>query len=185
MNGGSGGGGVSYTRWGHKQCRDGAELVYSGYAGGSEHREHGGGANLLCMPITGVGHLSHQNPGHYSYVYGSEYQTHNRIMHNHDWNVPCAVCYVPDKSTKLQVPGMTSCPSSWTQEYKGYLMTDNRGHPRNAVYECIDEAGQKIPGSNRNTDGALLYFVMPKCDRGMPCGPYHPNIAITCSICTR
>ena len=137
------------------------------------------------MPTTGVGHLSHTNPGHHSYVYGSEYQTHNKIMHNHDWNVPCAVCYVPDKSTKLQVPGMTSCPSSWTQEYKGYIMTDNRGHRRNAVYECIDEAGQTIPGSNRDTNGALLYFVMPKCDRGMPCGPYHPNIAITCSICTR
>ena len=137
------------------------------------------------MPITGVRHLSRQNPGHYSYVYGSEYQSHNKIMHNHDWNVPCAVCYVPDKSTKLQVPGMTSCPSSWTQEYKGYLMSDFRGHRRNVVFECIDEAGQKIPGSNRDTNGALLYFVMPKCDRGMPCGPYHPNIAITCSICTR
>ena len=177
--------GIVYTHWGKTTCRDGAELVYSGYAGGSDHREHGGGANLLCMPTTGVGHLSTVNPGHHSYVYGSEYQTHGKIMSNNDYNVPCAVCYVPDKSTKLQVPGMTSCPQSWAQEYKGYIMTDHRGHQRNAVFECIDEAGEKIPGSQSNKNGALLYFVMPSCDRGMPCGPYNANIAITCSVCTR
>ena len=179
------GSGVVYTRWGKTTCRSGAELVYAGYTGGSGHNEHGGGANIVCMPTSGVGHLSHQNPGHYTFMYGSEYQSHNKIWSNHDWNVPCAVCYVPDKSTKMQLPGRITCPDSWTQEYRGYLMADHKGHPRNQVFECIDEAGEKIHGSNRNTDGALLYFVMPKCDRGMPCGPYNANIAITCSICTR
>ncbi|XP_019854859.1 PREDICTED: short-chain collagen C4-like [Amphimedon queenslandica] len=179
--------GVVYTRWGKTTCRNGVELVYAGYAGGSDHSEHGGGANLLCMPTTGIGHLSTQNPGHYSYIYGSEYESQNRIWGNHNWNVPCAVCYVPDKSTKLQLPGRTTCPDSWTQEYKGYLMADHRGHRRNAVFECIDEAGERIPGSNSNKNGALLYFVTPRCDRGMPCDPrcYNANIAITCSICTR
>ena len=64
-------------------------------------------------------------------------------------------------------------------------MKDHCGHQRNAVFECIDEAGEKIPGSQSNKNGALLYFVMPSCDRGMPCGPYNANIAITCSVCTR
>ena len=180
-----GGGGVVYTRWGRTKCRSGAELVYAGYTGGSGYHERGGGANIVCMPTTGVGHLNTQNPGHYSFMYGSEYQSHNKIWHNHDFNVPCAVCYVPDKSTKLQLPGRITCPDSWTQEYRGYIMADNRGHPKNAVFECIDEAGEKIPGTKANTDGALLYFVMPVCNRGIPCGPYHPNIAITCSVCTR
>ena len=64
-------------------------------------------------------------------------------------------------------------------------MADNRGHHHNKLFECIDEAGEKIHGSSRDTGGALLDFVTPKCDKGMPCGPYNANIAITCSICTR
>lgn len=137
------------------------------------------------MPTTGVEHLSTVNPGHYSFVYGSEYQSHNKIMNNNEYNVPCAVCFVAEKSTQLMVPGRIECPKSWTQEYRGYVMTENRGHRRNAVFECIDEAGEKIPGTQGNTNGALLYFVMPKCDREIPCGPYNANIAITCSVCTR
>ncbi|XP_019854450.1 PREDICTED: short-chain collagen C4-like isoform X2 [Amphimedon queenslandica] len=179
------GSGVVYTRWGKTTCRSGAERVYAGYAGGSGYHEHGGGANIVCMPTSGVGHLSTQNPGHYTFMYGTEYESQNKIWSNHNWNVPCAVCYVPDKSTKMQLPGRINCPDSWTQEYRGYLMADHRGHRRNQVFECIDEAGEKIHGSNSDTNGALLYFVMPKCNQGMPCGPYNANIAITCSICTR
>ena len=43
-------GGVVYTRWGRKSCPTGAQLLYEGIAGGSEHSESGGGANYVCLP---------------------------------------------------------------------------------------------------------------------------------------
>ena len=45
-------GGTVYTRWGRTTCPtdQGTELVYSGRAGGSHYNEHGGAANLLCLP---------------------------------------------------------------------------------------------------------------------------------------
>ena len=45
-------GGAVYTRWGQNKCpgTEGTELVYSGYAGGSGHNHHGGGADYLCLP---------------------------------------------------------------------------------------------------------------------------------------
>ena len=45
-------GGTIYTRWGRTTCPidQGTELVYSGRAGGSHYNEHGGAADLLCLP---------------------------------------------------------------------------------------------------------------------------------------
>ena len=38
------------TPGGGRALVEGAELVYSGITGGTQHYEHGGGANNLCMP---------------------------------------------------------------------------------------------------------------------------------------
>ena len=44
--------GVVYVRWGRDSCPStGANLVYSGRTGGSEHRNAGGGSNLQCLPL--------------------------------------------------------------------------------------------------------------------------------------
>ena len=67
-------GGVVYTRWGKTSCPNitGTELVYAGRAGGSWHRQMGGGANYLCMP-NDPDYLQYQ-PGvqRFSPVYGAE-----------------------------------------------------------------------------------------------------------------
>ena len=40
-----------YVRWGHNTCLDtGAELVYTGRAGGSHYSHQGGGGNPQCLP---------------------------------------------------------------------------------------------------------------------------------------
>ena len=59
------------------------------------------------------------------YVYGAEYETRDgplSAFNNH--NVPCAVCYVSTRGTVLMIPAKPTCPSSWTQEYNGYLMAE-------------------------------------------------------------
>ena len=179
------GGGVTYTRWGKRTCRQGAELVYEGYVGGGHYVQKGNGANYICLPKDPQ-YLSTTAPTWQSYLYGTEYETNNKIFGptTHDRYAPCAVCYVPNKSTKLMIPAKTSCPTSWTKEYYGYLMTEKHDHNRNAVYECVDHYPDIIAGSARN-NGARFYFIEAVCNHGLPCGPYVARRAVTCVMCTR
>ena len=176
-------GGVVYTRWGRKSCPTGAQLVYEGITGGSFYDHSGGGANYVCLPKVPQ-YMSTHVPPYSSYMYGTEYEAVNAIFQGkHNQNAPCAVCYSSTKTVKLMIPARTSCPSSWTREYKGYLMADYYQH-KNSVYECVDENPESIPGSSANTNGALFHFTLSTCN-GLPCPPYVNNRAITCVVCTK
>ena len=177
-------GGVVYTRWGRKSCPTGAELLYDGITGGEWYGHTGGGANYVCLPKVPQ-YMSTNVPTHSSYMYGTEYQVDNNIISGkNDHNAPCAVCYTSTKSVKLMIPARTSCPSSWTTEYKGYLMTERHVHKHNKVYECVDENPESIDGSEASIDGALFYFTRSTC-HGLPCPPYVNNRPITCVVCTK
>ena len=178
-------GGVVYTRWGRKSCPNGAQLVYEGIAGGSSWDQTGGGANYVCLSkVPEI--MSEKVPSAYSKMYGAEYEGVNNIFSGKNFhNVPCAVCYASTKTVKLMIPARITCPSSWTIEYKGYLMTSHHDHARNAVYECVDESPESIDGSVGNAHGAIFYFILPTCGTGLPCPPYVTNKAITCVVCTK
>ena len=179
-------GGVVYTRWGKSSCPSvsGTTLVYAGRAGGTQYTHKGGAANYLCMPDD-PDYLSY-TPGvqGYNYVYGAEYQTHGgtlRAVFNH--NVPCAVCYASTRVAVTMIPAKTQCPSNWTLEYSGYLMSEHYTHNR-AMYECVDKNPDSVPGSAANTNGALFYHVEASCN-GMLCPPYDPQKELTCAVCTK
>ncbi len=99
-------------------------MVYAGRTGGSEHRHTGGGANHLCMPSDPQYARYRSGVQGYTYVYGSEYQ--EPIVGTHDHNVPCAVCLTKTRETVMMIPTKTECPTSWTTEYRGYLMIEGR-----------------------------------------------------------
>ena len=176
----------NYTRWGRTTCpgTPGTQLVYSGLAGGSRFSNSGGGANYLCLPNIPE-YLVDGIPGdtYFSYLYGAEYD-HPRFA-SHDHNVPCAVCYTSQRASKLMIPAKITCPSSWTEEYEGYLMAERHSHPKNAVYECVDKNAEYIPGSYANVNGALFYHVIATCGTGLPCPPYVTTKTITCVVCTK
>ena len=65
-----------------------------------------------------------------------------------DNDVPCAVCLVASRPTKLMVPGRLTCPGGWTKEYSGYLMAQRYLHKGRTTYVC----GQR-PGSYRRRSG--------------------------------
>ena len=184
-------GGVTYTRWGKTSCptASGTELVYSGITAGSDHRDTtGGGANYLCMPHTPQ--YGEYQPGVQgrSPIYGTEYQTYagSPIGLSHDQhNVPCAVCYVSMRGTALMLPARMECPTSWTLEYSGYLMSAYKAsnHYR-TMFECVDSNPDTIPGSSANTDGAQFWHTEATCN-GLPCGPYDPQKELTCAVCTK
>ena len=180
-------GGATYTRWGRTSCPNtaGTSLVYSGRAGNTYFTAKGGGANYQCLPnnpeygayIPGVqGHIK---------ISGVEYQTESNgpLFSVLDHNVPCAVCHVSTRAAVLMIPAWHHCPSGWTLEYAGYLMTETFTHNR-VSYECIDSGAESIPGSAANTNGGLFYHVEVDCN-GFPCPPYDPQKELTCAVCTK
>ena len=179
-------GGVVYTRWGKTRCPNvsGTELVYAWRAGGTYIGHRGGAANYLCMPDD-PDYLRYQ-PGVQgdNYVYGTEYETSGgplSAVYQH--NVPCAVCYASTRAAVTMIPAKTRCPSTWTLEYSGYLMSQHYTQYR-TMYECVDKNPDSVPGTASNTNGALFYHVEANCN-GMACPPYDPQKELTCAVCTK
>ena len=183
---GPSGGGVVYTRWGRTTCPDtpGTELLYEGRAGGSNHLHRGGGANYLCMPDDPE-YLGYAPGNAGSELYGSEYEIPwgGPLSSSHNHNVPCAVCFTSERGMVVMLPAKTSCPSNWTREYYGYLMSEYRNHHR-STFECVDKDPEHVPGHAGDTNGALFYQVQAVCN-GLPCPPYDREKELTCAVCTK
>ena len=186
-------GGANYIRWGRTTCPDteGTQLLYSGVAAGSRHNQKGGAAEYLCLPdepeflqVT----AGHQ--GVRAGLYGTEYQTTdsppafgNKYAHN----VPCAACSTSARGQKIMIPGKVNCPSSWTREYYGYLMTERNHviHYRMS-YICVDVNATTVPNSAEflNILSALLDFTEVYC-KGISCPPYTEGSELSCVMCTK
>ena len=183
-------GGVVFTRWGRTTCptTNDTEKLYQGKAAGSDHLEHGGGANYICL--TDEPEFLSYTPGIsdlQSYIYGAEYEAYQNsgpLGSLHDHNVPCVVCYVSTRISYLMIPAKITCPKTWTTEYQGYLMAERFNHKRNAVYECVDKDAESIPGSVASTSGALFYHVQAQCN-GILCPPYDKEKELACVVCTK
>ena len=181
--------GVTYTRWGQSSCPSdtGSQLVYSGRAGGTNHRARGGAAKKICLPddpdyISGAP-VAASNPR--SVVQGAEYEifSSSPISNLHEHNTPCAVCYVPTRATTIMVPAKTTCPSSWIREYYGYLTTEYDGHYRSS-YTCLDINPEVVAGTSADTDPSLFYHTVTDCN-GLSCPPYENNRILSCVVCTK
>ena len=83
------------------------------------------------------------------------------------------------------IPAKTQCPDEWTLEYRGYLMAERTNHKRIAMFECVDEASEGLPGTQGNSDGALFYHVISACGAGLPCPPFIKDAVIACVVCTK
>ena len=179
------GGTTTYIRWGKSSCPNisGTEIVYSGIAAGSWFTQSGGGANYLCMPEDPEykSDLNYRPLTDHSQLHGVEYQHPLQGHHNH--NVPCAVCHVTTRSAVFLLPAKYSCPSTWTREYYGYIMSDYKGHKRTS-FVCVDEDMEALPRSSANTNGGTLHHVEANCN-GLPCLPYNNHQEINCVVCTK
>ena len=158
-----------------------------GLIGGEHYNHQGGGVNYLCLPHNPKYDKykdGHQNAG---YVYGTEYQvnTFNPLKKNvHDYEAVCAVCFAKSRGSMLVMPARNDCPSGWTEEYHGYLMTGYYNHKKQRDYLCVDEDVEYVPGTKANKHGALLYPVEGVCG-SLPCKPYVNGRELTCAVCTK
>ena len=103
-------------------------------------------------------------------------------LYNHD--APCAVCFVKSRDSMLMMPARNDCPSGWTKEYHGYLMTAYHGDKHSSEFICVDDNPEYVRGSKQDQDGALLYPVEGVCG-SLPCLPYVAGRELTCAVCTK
>jgi hypothetical protein len=178
--------GISYTRWGHSSCPGGRTTLYSGYMGGGFYNHTGGAASYLCMHPTPelIDNAAGFQDG--AVIYKVEIETSLGAAPGlngtgiHDDDARCAVCEAP-RDQLLMVPGRLTCPSGWTEEYDGYLMTERYSHERNADVLCVDRS--PTTGLNTgNENGGLLYPV----EAGTPTiQGYTSGNNVSCVVCTR
>ena len=181
-------GGVTYVRWGKSSCPNvtGTELVYAGRAAGTEWNKQGGGSNYLCLPDTPQYILSYR-PGsqRYSEIHGTEYEA--PLVGSPSHNVPCAVCSASTRVGVLMIPAWTSCPTGWTREYYGYLMSTHQNNHYRTSFECVDKDQESVPGSHPSSPAAVFYHVEANCSSGdgMLCPPYNNYKELNCVVCTK
>ncbi|XP_068731400.1 uncharacterized protein [Montipora capricornis] len=181
--------GVKYVRWGRTTCPSGAQIVYKGIIGGENHLHQGGGVNYLCLPHNPKYDKYKDGNQYAAHIFGTEYHVSQyngdpfkRNLDDHD--APCVVCFVTSRGSMLMMPARNDCPSGWTDEYHGYLMTAYHGHRHSSDFICVDGDPEYVPGSHANKNGALLHPVEGRCG-SLPCLPYVSGRELTCAVCTK
>ena len=183
-------GGTTYVRWGRTVCPNvtGTELVYEGLAAGSHFQHQGGGVNYICT-ASGADAEYHpeattRNLGD-SVLYSVEYEARGgqALTYLYEHNAPCAVCEVSSRSKQIMIPGRYTCPDTWTVEYNGWLMSERYPHYR-SMHICLDKTPETVPGTEANTNGALMYHVEADCS-GLPCPNYNAAKELSCVVCTK
>ena len=183
-------GGTVYVRWGHDECPSTAQLVYSGRTGGPHWNQAGGGSNPQCLPLdpnflTPISGTREWR----GLMYGAEYETYtdsNSHVHGrHQHDVPCAVCHVSNRTAVYMVPAKYTCPTGWTREYYGYLMSSSHFNNRHRTqFTCIDYTLKSVVGSSAGQHGLLFFFVEGRCG-SLPCPPYDNTKELSCAVCTK
>ena len=164
-------------------------FVLLGQMGGAHYTHPGGGVNYLCLPEDPKYDKYTGSSNGVTYLYGTEYQvssTHlfgKRLL---DYDAPCVVCFVKSRGSMLMVPAKNDCPSGWTEEYHGYLMTNFFNYRHSNDFICVDGDPEYVTGSQSNREGALLYPVQVACGgSSLPCPPYISGRELTCAVCTK
>ena len=186
------GGGTVYTRWGSRSCPDtqGTKLTYTGVVGSTRTLDKGGAANFLCLPTDpeystdltyGPGVRGH------TYINAVGYQA--PLQGGDDTLTACSVCHIKSRSAVMMIPAKATCPSNWTREYYGYLMTEYAGNGLHTRYmfECIDKRMETIEGYQAGVQGMLLHHVEAGCNYGLTCGTngYNSHQELNCVVCTK
>ena len=158
--------------------------MYAGRAGGSFYNHKGGSSNTQCLPLDPKFYKTVSGVQKCVYMYGAEYeQTNSLVANSHDTDIPCAVCYIPTRNAVYMIPAKYECPSGWTREYFGYLMSAHHLYHR-SQFSCVDHSLTSVIGSSHNHNGFLFYTVEGVCG-SLPCPPYSQDKELSCAVCTK
>ena len=178
--------GSTYIRWGRDDCPYGAVALYSGRVAGSKHNTKGGTSDHLCLPDRPRYESSYIEAS--SRLYGVEYQRWpTSSPRAHYDNMPCVVCYIATRSAMFVQQASYLCPSGWSREYHGYMMSEiayrDRQHKSTI---CVDVNAEVIPGSGTDTNPSLTYLMSVECTSSeLLCPPYVDGRILSCAVCTK
>jgi hypothetical protein len=173
----------TYTHWGRNDC-PGADLVYSGYAAGTQFNHTGSGANTLCITDAPVYQDIIPGAQNLSLIYGTEYETAfpSGTDHSQATGV-CAVCEVEYANT-IMIPATNTCPVGWTEQYSGYVMSTTYQQEK-SNYVCVDD-NPSAPTSLANENGNLWYTTETRSNTGsLPSSIYVDGGELTCVVCSK
>jgi hypothetical protein len=179
---------TTYVRWGRTMCPTGATVVYTGYAAGAHYTHTGSGANTLCLSQTPEWLSYDDGNQNGALIYGTEFETRAYgvapLQGLQDLDGTCVVCEVP-RAAQIMIPGRTSCPTGWTLEYNGYIMSEYYTHVGRSDFICVD-AMPELAGSSANQDGHLWYPTEIECG-SLPCmtGGYVQGRELACAVCSK
>ena len=152
----------------------------------------GGGTNYVCLPSENVtyGKFDHRPKTSLltSFIDGVKYGNKEFFKTKNQpslyGSAVCSVCQSSGKSITLMIPGNTTCPSTWTTEYKGYLMADSR---KKTQFICVDENAEGHGDSvSQNHDIGTLEYVSAKWPTcfSKNCGMYDSKDGFKCVVCS-
>ena len=81
------------------------------------------------------------------------------------------------------IPARNSCPSSWTLEYDGFLMSEGPNNFRSS-FICVDKSREAIPGFGRHADSTDLFVCRVDCP-SLNCLPFDDTMAVGCAVCSK
>ena len=153
-------------------------FFHLGVVGGSLYTSTGAAVNALCLTLTPQ--FDNATTTHWTAsLYGAEYE---HIPSHINYDVPCAVCRVP-QSTTIMMAATLTCPSGWTPQYTGHIVAGYPGHNAASEYRCLDGQPENVARSHQDSYGFLLYYTVAQCG-SLPCGPYIQGKIITCVVCS-
>ena len=90
------------------------------------------------------------------------------------------------------IPARMTCPTGWTREYFGYLMSALSSYKR-TEFICFDHNLEVVAGAHDNEDGSAIYPVEVRCrdpapipsNGGLPCGKFPDGNELSCVVCTK
>jgi hypothetical protein len=180
---------TKFTNWGRNDCPSGSSLIYAGYAAGGNAGHTGSGANTVCLTNAPsyAGAVFSDADENRNLLYGVEMQTSGyglaTLAGFVNYDMTCAVCRVDNATQTIWVPGTTNCPSGWTKQYSGYIMSDHYTQ-RKSEFVCVN-ATPIAAGSNANSGGPYWYPTETEMGALVNGAPYVQDREVTCCVCTQ
>src|SRR5205814_71415 len=91
-----------------------------------------------------------------SLLYGTEFETSAYptgfpLRDHHEYDARCSVCLASNADTTFVLWGSQVCPSGWTAQYIGYIMSHS--YTQNASdYVCVDRNAEPLYAGARAVD---------------------------------
>ena len=158
--------GVVYTRWGESICSENTKIIYSGTT------VSGLSGNNLCLP-------PFQHPGGMKHApIDKQSNADPEATSLYQNEIPCSVCLALKHSTVLTISGKITCPTGWTREYIGHLMTGSTDG--NGQFYCVDYNHLMRP-NHGDHERAKFTQVKVDCNGSLA---EHCHSSLKCAVCT-